>query len=401
MIKPKKEFVSITIDLSRLEAPLIQDAFPNIYLTGKEIDLLECLRRTEEQEINLELLTYHGMALGIPRVVIERVMKDPFVDYRMLRIENGDITLLYSSSEKVYDYGLKRLEEVATEKELLILDYIDRVTKKPIPEEELGAITDYFEKPFREKIEILLVENNILRPFDHRGEKYFVSPRMYKDEDKFRLAYEILEDNDLVGITDFLRDNPGNPQPVVQMHLGADGNIIDILNQAGMIDPMRLNVEGDVKSYLYSSDILLNRKDKDHFDLVKMTLANFRFGEYYSKLARLRDLEAFLSSMLDRGYAGRATPIGTDYKNLELAGIVRIRRVNGGRYRFWMLKKDVIEDSLNILKGYIPIKSSILAGDLNNIDNIIRTRSRIRPVIDKNAKDIIIKALRQIQEAIV
>jgi len=401
LIKPKEEFVSITIDLSRLEAPLVQDAFPNIYLIGKEIDLLECLRRTEEKEINFELLIYHGMALGISRVVIERVMKQPFVDYKMLRIDNDEITLLYSSSDKVYDYGLKRLEEISTEKELLILDYIERATKKPVTEEELGEVIDYFERHFRENIEILLVENSILRPFDYRDGRYFISPRMYKDEDKFRLAYEVLEDNGLVGITDFLRDNPGNPQPVVQIHLGADGNIIDILNQAGIIDPMRLNVEGDVKSYLYSSDLLLNRKDKDHFDLVKMTLANFRFGEYYSKIAKLRDLEAFFSSMLDRGYAGKATPIGTDYKNLELAGIVRVRKVNGGRYRFWMLKKDVIEDVLNILKGYIPIKSSISAGNLNDIENIIRTRSMIRPVIDKNAQDTIIKAIRQIQEAIV
>lgn len=400
MVCITKEFVSITVDLTRLKIPLVQDIFSNIYLIGKEIELLECIRRSEKDKITLNLLVYHGLALDIPRYAIEQIMLNSFIEFKMLNfIDDKNIILLFSNSRQVYNYGLRRLEE-ATEREIMLLDFIVRTTKKPIHEQELYDVIDLYDKPSKIMIEPFLVENNVLRPFDYKDERYYVSPRIYKDEDKFRIAYEILEDYKLTNINDFLRDNPGNPQSVVQTHLGTNTNVIDILNQAGLVDPLKLNVEGDIKSYLYSSDILLSRDDKDHFDLVKMTLANFRYGEYYSKISKLDDLDKFLSSLLDRGYAGLATPIGTDYKNLELAGIVRVQKVIGDRHRFWLLKRDVIEDALSIVRGYIPIESSYPARGLLDIENIVKTRSTIHPMLDEKTRYEVIKAMRQIEEAL-
>jgi len=403
LIDIRTDHISVVLDLVRLDQLIIQTVLPNVYLVGKEVDLLEHIRRTEKKdEMTFNLVGWHAIALNISSVVLNRISKQAFIDYKMMEInDDRKVVFLYSSTKEVYEYGIKRFKECLDEKECSLIEYLVKSTIRPVVESELKEILDLFEKPLREPIETLLVENNMLRPFEHKGEHYFVSPRIYKDEDKFRLAYEILEDEGLSNITTFIKDNPGNPQSVVQTFLDINQEVINLINQSGIADPLRLNVAGDTKSYLFSPDASLNREDKDHFDFVKTTLANFRFGEYYSKKAQLNDLDAFLSSMIDRGFAGWAEPIGTDYKNLERAGIVKVRRVAPNRYRFWMLKEDVIRDAREILRGYIPIQSNASIGNLGDIDTIVKTRSLLRPPKVHFSLDKITQALRHIQEGII
>ena len=93
---------------------------------------------------------------------------------------------------------------------------------------------------------------------------------------------DILQDKKLGNIVEFLQNNPGNPLPVVSQTLGTQDDDLYQLSEYGIIEPIELNVQGDTKEYLFSPTSTLSRVDKDHFDLVKTTLANFRFGEYYS-----------------------------------------------------------------------------------------------------------------------
>ena len=174
-----------------------------------------------------------------------------------------------------------------------------------------------------------------------------------------------------------MQDNPGNPLPVVSQVLGTKDDTLHLLSKYGLLEPLKLEVQGDNKEYLFSPNSTMERDDKDHFDLVKMTLANFRFGEYYSKKTRLYNLHLFFGRLLDRGYAGSAEAIGTDYHNLEKNGIVRVEKIDTNNYRFWLLKRDVIEDANNIIKGAIPFHSSREAVNLSNIENMVQTRTKI------------------------
>ncbi|RMI36018.1 hypothetical protein EBO15_39810 [Actinomadura harenae] len=65
---------------------------------------------------------------------------------------------------------------------------------------------------------------------------------------------------------------------------------------------------------------------------------------------RLYNPGAFIQKLIDRGEAGNASPIGTDYPMLETAGIVRvIPGASSNRYRLELLQSDVAEDALSIL----------------------------------------------------
>lgn len=401
MNNSNSQHVSVALDLSSFKKQLIRNALPNVYISGKEVELLEAVRRTnKKEEIDENLLDWHAYAIDItgPELAL---MKESFLESKMMEISPDSIELNYMTTDTIYKYGTYRINTICSEIEFLLLDYLSKTMDDPMPASELTECLSLLKPPFNQMMENFLVQNKIIAPFDYKNEHYFISPRIYKNEQQFRTAYEILEDNNLIGITRFLKDNPGNPSTVVARHLRTDARIIDALNQCGITDPLKLNVAGDPKTYLFSTDCTNDQPSKDYLDLVKMTLANFRYGEYYSKISKLDRLDNFLSSMIDRGYAGRATAIGTDYKNLEIAGILKVQPLSGGRYRFWMLKKDVIEGARSVLRGNIPIQSNLNVGSINDMENIVKTRSSINVNLENLSIDNIVSSLRSIQEELI
>lgn len=105
--------------------------------------------------------------------------------------------------------------------------------------------------------------------------------------------------------------------------------------------------------------------------------------------------------MLDHGYAGSAEAIGTDYMNLEWAGIFKIEQITGTeKYRFWMLKRDVVEDALSVLRGYVPIQSNLKVGELSGIEGVVQARANIGLRLDPKSMKDITKSLRQIEEGL-
>lgn len=395
--------VSTAVDLSRLgRNPYAEIQLRRLLAVGREIDLLEALRRSgKKAQLTVERVIIHATGLGIDSDSVESSMLQAFQQHKMIDIGGSRLILKYTETAQVYRYGRVRLDERATEMELKLVDLICRSCERAVSIEELEVILELFPRNFRSGLKSFLLENNVLMSFIHGGDKYVVSPRIYKNEQKFREAIEILNEHRLSNIIDFIQENPGNPLPVTEKYLKTDQETLELLSQSGIIDPVRLDVRGDVKDYLYCSDILNRREDKDHFDLVRKTLANFRFGEYYSEKTKLYDLGRFLEYMLDHGYAGRAEAIGTDYMNLEWAGIFKIEKITGTeKCRFWMLKRDVVEDALSVLRGYVPIQSNLKVGELSRIESVVQARANIGLRLDPNSMKDITKSLRQIEEGL-
>ena len=403
MITPDSNLVSVAVDLSRLPADAIaEDQLADILNVGREVDLLERVRRSKKKsEISLVLLRFQATRIGMNPLLFDIRTKLDFVEKKMIKIVDEDnIELLYNTTEEVYKYGLKRIKEVTDEKQLLLLDILARGMIKPVLSDEFLDALSQFKKPYRQGLYDFIVKNKILIPFRWRKTGYLVSHRIYKDEKKFRMALEVLEENQLATILEFLYNNPGNPMPVVGRSVKTDQVTLSLLGKYGILEPIKLAVQGDVKDYLFNPMTTLTRQDRDHFDLVKMTLANFRFGEYYSKKTRLYDLDRFLEYMLNHGYAGDAEAIGTDYRNLEDTQVLKVTRTTGKKYRFWILKRDVIEDVRNVLRGIIPIHSDKSVGDITSIDNLIQTRRQISAELAQASKLRIRQAIRDILEGI-
>ena len=371
-----------------------------LLLLGRVTDLLENMRRTEEKdELTLEIVTIQASAIGLDPALAQNLVKNRLVNDKLVHIDGEEITLLYGKPSDVYGYSIRHMLSELSEAELSLLKLICNSTRKAMGIEDLDKVLGLFLRAYRQGLRTFLFDNKILQEFRHDEADYIVSPRAYKNEKNFKMAIEVLTDHKLSPLMDFIRENPGNPDTVVQTYKNVDRDAITALSSSGVIDPLALDVHGDKKNYLFSADLLRKRSDNDHFDLVKTTLANFRFGEYYSTNARLSSLEKFLQSLLDRGFAGAATPIGTDYNELESRQIVRVKAVSGTeKYRFWLLKRDVIEDCLSVLKGYVPINAQAMKPNLSGIDSVVQSRSDLN--IISATKSTVADAIRMIQEGI-
>jgi hypothetical protein len=395
-----KSFVSVAVDLSRLpDDAIAETGLATIVNVGREVDLLETIRRTEKNAVvPLDILKIEASRLRIPGELFNVVTIIEFQKKKVLNIIDDDkVQLHFQNSSDVYSYGLQRISEMKDAAQLKFLEILSKTLVKPAPVKDFYDILGLFPKHFRDGLWNFVVRNKVLIPFQYNNEGFLISHRLYKDEKKFRMALEILKEQKLENIVEFLQNNPGNPLPVVSQRLNAKENSLYLLCKYGILEPIKLEVQGDAKEYLFSPTSTLSREDKDHFDLVKMTLANFRFGEYYSKKTRLWSLDKFFTRILDKGFAGSAEAIGTDYQNLENK-VVRVQKIDGTNYRFWLLKRDVIEDARNIMRGEIPIHSTKSVGNLTDINNLIQTRSQIDVELARASEKEVLKALREINE---
>jgi hypothetical protein len=90
----------------------------------------------------------------------------------------------------------------------------------------------------------------------------------------------------------------------------------------------------------------------DVLDQVKLVIASFAFATRYARF-KLSQPEVFLDSLIDRGYAGNATPIGTDYGAMEKQKIVNVEPVVPGssRYRFLAVKRDTLVEARDTMRA--------------------------------------------------
>lgn len=90
----------------------------------------------------------------------------------------------------------------------------------------------------------------------------------------------------------------------------------------------------------------------DVLDQVRLVIASFTFATRYAQY-KLNDPEVFLQALIDRGEAGNATAIGTDYGALQkqdIVGVVPVR--DGSRYhRFVARKKDALIAALDTMRA--------------------------------------------------
>lgn len=84
----------------------------------------------------------------------------------------------------------------------------------------------------------------------------------------------------------------------------------------------------------------------------KLFVAHIVFGHRYGYpgTGRIRDPLVLVSALLNRGEVGPATAIRTDYPLLEAHGIVRVQETQGTMATLELVKKDVAEDSLDLLR---------------------------------------------------
>jgi hypothetical protein len=397
--------VTAALDLSRVHYntnPLVARTLKKSILIGQEIELLESIRTQDNPNNDFFYVTFDEIGikayhLGIDINLLDDVIIPKLNDADFFDIIDKDtVEIKFQNTKKIYDYGKLQIKGLNSD-EKSILNLLADGMIKPVPQERLDGVISIFPEMSQDPLKKFLMKTEIMSPITVKNNTYYSSPKIYKNESQFKSLLSNSTYDSVSDILEYLNENPGVPIRGLDPRI-YNPNIINGLTLAGAIDPIELSIKGSSTEYLVPSNLNSDRYDQDHLDLVKKTLANFRFGENYAKW-KLNDLTRFLESLLDRGYAGNATPIGTDYKNLELAGIVRVSPVSGDKHRFWMQKKDVIQDTLNVLKG----SASVIKNNPNTQLQQMRNSVVSRMILSNNKNDTIsdvTNALRKVQRGI-
>jgi hypothetical protein len=176
----------------------------------------------------------------------------------------------------------------------------------------------------------------------------------------------------------------------------------DVVKQAieqGLIDATEIRTSDGNKATFHFTPRFrgygVSQQDvPDALDQVKLVIASFAFSTRYAEF-RLRDPERFLDSLIGRGYAGDASPIGTDYGAMEKQKIVNVEPTEpgGDRYRFVALKRDTLVEARDTMKAgalLMPTPyggSSSLLAEPYDFTDPVKTRQHARSASDRPRYD--------------
>lgn len=158
----------------------------------------------------------------------------------------------------------------------------------------------------------------------------------------------------LLGIFEAASRAPGLALP--KLALTTTPEVLAGARKVGLVDSVGVvSRTGTRQTYLFSPLLerhLAIRETTDGLHERKLFVAHILFGHQFgnSSTGRIDKPVVLVDRLLRRGEVGPATAISTDYLLPESFGIVRTVPVGGGRSMLQMVKRDVIEDSLELLR---------------------------------------------------
>lgn len=158
----------------------------------------------------------------------------------------------------------------------------------------------------------------------------------------------------IASLLDELHKNEGRPLKAIE---SVSADVVELAVANGLVERAEITTAtGSTGSFHFTPRFkgfgVSGADVPDVLDQIRLVVASFGFATHYARY-KLRDPEVFLESLIDRGYAGNATPIGTDYGALEKQKIVDVQQVSSGSsyYQFIALKKDSLEAALDTMRA--------------------------------------------------
>ncbi|MCW2082781.1 UNVERIFIED_ORG: hypothetical protein M2193_004956 [Bradyrhizobium japonicum] len=207
-----------------------------------------------------------------------------------------------------------------------------------------------------------------------RSVRILFNSNTFRDKERAAKAYHILQELKpdqvarLTEVEEQLRKSGTIIDKDVEAILGID--VFNRLSSVGYFDRMEVNNARESVGYIALPDAFQKYGrpfEEDPVDDAKALLASLTYGMTRSASSRGRiDLpKALIQALIDgREIGGQwgVTAIGEDYRELERRGVVKVTRVSGARYRMALLKRDVGELALAIIKGGAASEDALLLG---------------------------------------
>lgn len=288
---------------------------------------------------------------------------------------NGAVSVLGATSKAVLEVTTDIfLEKGPTTDEDAVLELSDKVAKQPIERklavEFVGDLYGIHSDSASSLID-LCRSTAIIDEENSGSNSILFNSNTFRDGKYAWKAHRVLEglssaDRErLSEVQEKLQSGGALPDTEVERILG--GGLYKRLVSVGFFDRMEVSNPTEAVGYITSPDDFQKYGspfEDDPIDDAKALLASLTYGQTRSSRTRGRIvlpvelLRALVNGREVGGVGVRA--IGEDYRELEKRQVVRVKPSSPGRYTFRLLKKDVGELALAIVRGGIGAEEALL-----------------------------------------
>ena len=291
--------------------------------------------------------------------------------------DNGAVSVLGATSKAVLEVTTDIFSEKGpTKDEDAVLELSDEVAKKPIERKRaVEFVGDLYKMHSDDASSLIdLCRSTAIIDEESSGSSSILfNSNTFRDGKYAWKAYRVLEglsslDRErLSEVQEKLQSSGALSDTEVERVLGGDmyGRLVSV----GLFDRMEVSNPTEAVGYITSPDDFQKYGrpfEDDPIDDAKALLASLTYGRTRSSRARGQIVlpVQLLQALVDgREVGGRGvSAIGEDYRELEKRQVVMVTRKSPDRYTFRLLKKDVGELALAIVRGRIGAEEALLLG---------------------------------------
>jgi hypothetical protein len=288
---------------------------------------------------------------------------------------NGGVTVLGATSTAVLEVTSDIFAEARpSQDEEAVLELSEKVAAKPLlrkdAEEYVGDIFKLKGTQASSLID-LCKTTAIVDEADDRDRTILFNSNTFRDGKFAAKALRVIDTLDsserarLSEVQEKLSRNGALADSDVEHMLGAD--LYRRLVSVGFFDRMEVNNSTEAVGYVTSPNDFQKYGrpfEDDPVDDAKALLASLTYGQTRSGYTRgnIRLPDALLKALINGREIGKqgVRAIGEDYRELEKRQVVQVTEQSSGRYTMHLLKKDVGELALTIVRGGAAAQEAIL-----------------------------------------
>ena len=374
-------------------------AFEATILTGKMGDLLGRMRRLAAYPVTaLEPLARDAR---IPKRELLQVVIPAFESLGIFRVERQgqevrQVQAFVLSQDDVMDQIARIWAHLAPEPDERGSLSLLRVTATmPVTREEaLAALVkeSLTEEQAAHALELALAHELVRERHvaEHNSDFVFNDFLWGENIDRTTDALAVLPSNIREGLRSLLAElhqHEGRPLAEIQ---SASPDLVRLAVAHGLVEATQITTaDGKQATFHFTPRFrgfgVSRNEIPDVLDQVKLVISSFAFSTRYARY-RLRDPDVFLDRLIERGNAGNASPIGTDYGAMEKQKIVNVEPVAPGaaRFRFRVVKKDALVEARDTVRS----GALLLPSPRGSGANFLREpQSFIDPVATRGAQE--------------
>jgi len=368
--------------------------FENVAFAGKAAILLSALATSEQDSLPNEKVNGLAKANGIAvRTELPELLKE-LQRQKLVDIGQAGIGVLGVSSQAVIERAAQIFQESGpAPHEIASLQVADTVSTQPRREADFLAQLQDTYKLSQPEVKDFLKTSSAIGFFD--SEQLSANEQIYFNGNLFRKDGVKKVTAALDSLTPAERSGLINLQEQLQQHgcvpvetaSALTGDILfKKLQSIGLIDVSSVGNDAGQHHFVTSPAAFskfTNSIADDALDLAKALVASLTYGMTKSTQGRgrINALTALMNRLIGGHFVGPATAIGQDYRILEFKRVIEVVEVAGGRFKMRLLKPDVGQLALAVLKegGVMPEAIAALPGaSVNTFTGPERNRSETR-----------------------